>query len=213
MSETGFKPRPFFARMWIRSSRGGETEGTLRHRGEMLAGATGRVVEVGAGNGMNFPHYPPSVTEVVALEPEPTLRAAAEEAASRAPVPVSVVDAVADRVPADDGSFDVAVASLVLCSVPDQAAALAELRRVLRPSGELRFYEHVQSDRQPMRSILAFADRTFWPPLAGGCHPARHTADAIARAGFEIEECSRFDFTPGFPVPPTPHILGRARRP
>jgi ubiquinone/menaquinone biosynthesis C-methylase UbiE len=179
----------------------------------LLAGARGRVIELGAGNGMNFPHYPASVTEVVALEPEPTLRAAAEKAAPDAPVPVSVVDAVADRLPGDDESFDVAVASLVLCSVPDQAVALAELRRVLRPGGELRFYEHVQSDRQPMRSILTFADRTFWPAVGGGCHPARHTADAIGRAGFEVEECRQFDFTPGFPVPPIPHILGRARRP
>ena len=213
MSDTGFKPRPFFAKMWIRGSKGGETEGTLEHRAEMLAGARGRVIELGAGNGMNFPHYPASVTEVVAVEPEPTLRAAAEKAAPDAPVPVRVVDAVADRLPGDDESFDVAVTSLVLCSVPDQGVALGELRRLLRPGGELRFYEHVQSDRQPMKSILSFADRTFWPPLAGGCHPARHTANAIARAGFEIQECRRFDFTPGFPVPPTPHIIGSARRP
>ena len=213
MAETGFKPHPFFARMWIRSSKGGETEGTLAHRAETLAELSGRVIELGAGNGMNFPHYPAGVTEVVAVEPEPTLRAAAEEAAPAAPVPVRVVDAVADRLPAEDESFDAAVASLVLCSVPDQAVALEELRRVVRPGGELRFYEHVQAGSQPMAGILKFAERTFWPYVGGGCHPARHTADAIAHAGFEVEECRRFDFTPGFPVPPIPHILGRALRP
>lgn len=213
MTDTGFKPRPLFARMWIRGSKGGETEGTLAHRAETLAGLEGRVLELGAGNGMNFPHYPAGVSEVVAVEPEPTLRAAAEKAAREAPVPVSVVDAVADRLPAEDESFDAGVASLVLCSVPDQAVALAELRRVVRPGGELRFYEHVQADKQPMAGFLKFAERTFWPHVSGNCHPARRTVPAIERAGFAIEECRRFDFTPGFPVPPTPHVLGRARRP
>ena len=107
------------------------------------AGLTGRVVEVGAGNGLNFGHYPATVTEVVAVEPEPYLRERAEEAARAAPVDVTVVVGLADALPAEDGAFDAAVASLVLCSVPDQAGALAELRRVVRPDGELRFYEHV----------------------------------------------------------------------
>ncbi len=105
------------------------------------------------------------------------------------------------------------MASLVLCSVPDQAVALGELRRVVRPGGELRFYEHVQSRSQPGAALLTFAEKTFWPLVGGGCHPARHTGDAIERAGFEIEECRRFRFSPGPPVPRIPHILGRARRP
>ena len=213
MAEKGFKPHPFFARMWIRASSKGESEETIRHRKEAVAGLSGRVIELGAGNGMNFPYYPDTVAEVVAVEPEPTLRAAADEAAAAAPVPVSVVDAVADRLPAEDESFDAAVASLVLCTVPDQSVALAELRRVVRPGGELRFYEHVHADTQPMKAILTIADRTIWPRVGGGCHPTRHTADAIARAGFQIEECHRSSFSPNFPVPPIPHIVGRARRP
>ena len=207
-----FKPHPFFARMWMRMSPRAEDRGVTEHRRELLAGLRGRVVELGCGNGLNFEHYPAEVDEVVAVEPEPTLRAAAEEAAGAARVPIRVVDAVADRLPGEDGAFDAAVVSLVLCSVPDQDAALAELRRVVRPGGELRFYEHVQARSRPMASFLAFADKTFWPRVAGGCHPARHTAEAIERAGFETESCRRFGFSPGPPVPRTPHILGRARR-
>src|SRR3954470_16557549 len=135
-----FKPHPLFARMWIKGSPGAEKRGVAEHRREMLAGLSGRVIELGAGNGLNFEHYPDTVTEVLAVEPEPTLREAAVAAAGRAPVPLTVIEGVADALPAEDESFDAAVASLVLCSVPDQTAALAELRRVLKPGGELRFY-------------------------------------------------------------------------
>jgi SAM-dependent methyltransferase len=115
---------------------------------------------VGAGNGLNFAHYPPTVTEVVAIEPEPTLRAIAQQAAAGAPVPVTVRAGTADALALADGEMDAAVASLVLCSVPDQARALAELHRVLRPGAELRFYEHVIARCQPMRTILRLADRS-----------------------------------------------------
>ncbi len=213
MSDSAFKPHPLFARIWIKASPQAERRGVGAHRDDLLAGLTGRVLELGAGNGLNFAHYPREVTEVVAVEPEPTLRAAAEQAASKAPVPVTVVEGVADSLPGADGEFDAAVASLVLCSVPDQAAALAELKRVIRPGGNLHFYEHVMPDRQPGRALAIFADRTFWPRVAGGCHPTRNTAEAIEAAGFEIEQCRRFGFSPGPPEPKLPHILGRARRP
>jgi ubiquinone/menaquinone biosynthesis C-methylase UbiE len=213
MATREFKPHPIFARMWIKGSPGAEQRGAAEHRHEMLAGLSGRVLELGAGNGLNFEHYPAGVTEVIAVEPEPTLREAAIGSAGRAPVPVTVVDGVADALPAEDGSFDAAVASLVLCSVPDQAIALAELRRVLKPGGELRFYEHVQARSKPMARFLTFAERTFWPLVAAGCHPARHTGSAIERAGFEIEECRRFGFSGAPLLPELPHIIGRARRP
>ena len=213
MSNATFKPHPFFARMYTRMGPKAEERGQAEYRAEMLAGLTGRVLELGPGPGLNFAHYPQTVTEVVAVEPEPTLRAAAQETAADARVPVKVVDGVADRLPAADGEFDGAVASLVLCSVPDQATALAELKRILRPGGELRFYEHVKPAKQPGAALAVFAEKTFWPHIAGGCHPARMTGEAIDAAGFEIEQCRRFTFSPGTPVPAIPHILGRARRP
>src|SRR4051794_5210796 len=145
-----FKPHPIFARAYIKGAPGAEKRGVAEHRRENLAGLSGRVLELGAGNGLNFAWYPEAVSEVVAVEPEPTLREAAVAAAGQASVPVTVVGGVADALPFDDESFDAAVASLVLCSVPDQARALAELRRVVRPGGELRFYEHVQARLQPM---------------------------------------------------------------
>src|SRR6476620_2155797 len=109
--------------------------GGADNRRELLAGLTGRVVELGAGVGSNFEHYPEGVSEVVAYEPEPFLRAEAEKAAAAAPVPVRVVYGEADRLPGADGEFDAGIASLVLCSVPDQRTALAELHRVIRPGG------------------------------------------------------------------------------
>jgi len=204
---------PFFARWYARMAANEGAE-QVRHRRRTLVGLSGRVIELGAGNGSNFEHYPADVTEVVAVEPEPYLRERAKEVASSAPVSVKLVDAVADELPFEDGSFDGAVAALVLCSVPDQARALAELHRVLRQGGELRFYEHVHARRQPLRTILELADRsTLWPRVAGGCHPTRETFQAIIDAGFVVEESSRFSFAPTQLEPPVPHVLGRARRP
>lgn len=204
---------PLFARMYLRMASKRMDGREDEYRGRLLAGLSGRVIEVGAGNGLNFPFYPDSVTAVVAVEPEPQLREAAIGAAADAPVPVEVVDGVAGRLPADDASFDAGVASLVLCSVKDQAQALAELRRVIRPGGELRYYEHVVSAHRVAAGLQKAADLTFWPLVGGGCHMARDTTRAIAEAGFAIEEHDRFQFSPGAPVPALPHILGVARRP
>jgi ubiquinone/menaquinone biosynthesis C-methylase UbiE len=201
---------PVFARLYARFSPGVERKGGAEHRDELLAGTAGRVIEVGAGNGSNFAHYPAAVSEVVAVEPEPYLRERATEAAAGAPVPVRVVDGAADALPAEDGAFDAAVASLVLCSVPDQAAALAEIRRVLRPGGELRFYEHVVSDTPRTARLQRRADDWgLWPRLFGGCHGSRDTVAAIEAAGFRIARCRRFPFAPG-PVS-LPHVIGLAR--
>lgn len=203
---------PLFARLYARMTEHESAE-QEEHRRATLAGLRGRVVEVGAGNGRNFGFYPPQVDAVVAVEPEPHLRSLAQQAARDSPVPVHVVDAVAGALPFDDASFDAAVATLVLCSVPDAQVALSELRRVLRPAGELRFLEHVHAERQPMRAVQSLADAsTLWPRLTGGCHAARDTLGAIEQAGFTVTELRRFDFTPGRPVPGVPHIRGRATR-
>jgi len=203
---------PVFARLWSLMSQHEPTE-IRRHRDELLAGLAGRVIEVGAGTGSNFAHYPASVEEIVAVEPEPYLRDRARAAAARADVRIEVLDGVADRLPVDDASFDAAVACLVLCTVPDQARALAELRRVLRPGGELRFYEHVLSNRRSLALSQRAVDRVFWPQAFGGCHTARDTPAAIAAAGFEIEHQRRMWVNPlpiAFPV--ASHIIGHARR-
>jgi ubiquinone/menaquinone biosynthesis C-methylase UbiE len=170
------------------------------------------VLEIGAGNGANFEHYPATVSEVVAAEPEPYLREHAQEAAAKAAVPVTVVAGVADRLPAEDASFDAGVTCLVLCTVPEQTAALAEVRRVIRPGGELRFFEHVVS-KDPKRARFENFFDHIWPHIAGGCHPNRDTGAAIEAAGFEVQDIDRFGFSPGFPVPQIAHILGTARRP
>jgi ubiquinone/menaquinone biosynthesis C-methylase UbiE len=213
MTATTDLERPRFARMYIKAAKTAEQRGATEHRRRLLAGLSGTVLELGAGHGLNFPHYPTTVTDVIAIEPEPTLRAQATEAAGSAPVPVRVLAGVADDLPLDDASVDAAVASLVLCSVPDQDRALAELRRVLRPGGELRFYEHVIPRCQPKRILLQAADHSgLWPRIAGGCHPARDTGAAIERAGFQVETNERIMFAASRLEPSIPHILGVARR-
>jgi SAM-dependent methyltransferase len=206
--------RPRFARMYLRSAASAEERGATDHRRRLLEGLSGTVVEIGAGHGLNFALYPQEVTEVVAIEPEPTLRSHAETAADSASVPIRVLAGVADELPLADAAADAAVASLVLCSVPAQQRALAEIRRVLRPGGELRFYEHVIPRCQPKRLLLQVVDRSgLWPMIAGGCHPARDTTEAIMQAGFDIEEIERFGFSAQRFEPLIPHILGKARRP
>ena len=204
--------RPRFSRMYLRSAAAAEERGATDHRRRLLEGLSGTVVELGAGHGLNFPLYPPEVAEVIAIEPEPTLRSQAETAAKSANVAVRVLPGIADELPVEDASADSAVASLVLCSVPDQERALAEIRRVLRPRGELRFYEHVVPRCQPKRLLLQVIDRSgLWPRIAGGCHPARDTTEAIMQAGFDIEEIERFGFAAQRFEPLIPHILGKAR--
>jgi SAM-dependent methyltransferase len=203
---------PIFARLFAwGASRAPEEQ--VEHRRRALKGLSGRVIEVGAGNGLNFAHYPAGVTEVVAVEPEAYLRSKAVEAAATAPVPVRVVDGLADSLPAADESFDAGVASLVLCSVSDQASALAELRRVIRPGGELRFYEHVRSQDAKAAHGQDRTDR-YWPRFSGGCHPNRDTPAAIEAAGFEIVDIDRFKFKPVFFLNAIePHVIGVAKRP
>ena len=203
---------PMFARVYTRVAEISERRGAAGHRRKLLAGLRGRVIEVGAGSGANFRHYPASVAEVLAVEPEPYLRERAQHAAKDATVTVSVARGDADGLP-DGESFDAGVVALVLCTVPDQDAALAELYRVIRPGGELRFYEHVRSHSTWEARFQRLADATLWPRLAGGCHLARDTTAAIERAGFRIEVCERFSYSPAPLLPADPHILGIACRP
>ena len=202
---------PIFSRVYPRIAHTAERGGGAEHRRTLLDGVSGRVIEVGAGHGLNFPYYAEGVTQVLAVEPEPYLRGVAEHAAPTATVPIDVRDGIAEALPAEDAEFDVAVASLVLCSVDDQQAALGEILRVVRPQGELRFYEHVISNRPAMARVQRALDATIYPTLAGGCHCARDTGAAISDAGFRIEREERIAFKPSPLAPAIPHILGAAR--
>ena len=203
---------PLFARLYSRVLAPHEGADIRALRRELLDGLHGRVVEVGSGPGPNFPHYPGTVAEVVAVEPEAYLREQARAAAAQAPVSVTVVDGLADALPLEDGSCDAAVACLVLCSVADQARALAEIKRVLKPGGELRFFEHVRGRSARMARWQRLADRTVWPHLFGGCHTARDTRAAIAAAGFTLERQRDVtpDSVPAF-LPVAPQTIGVAR--
>ena len=201
--------RPIFAAFYGWFGRMAERHGLAERRRDLLAQAYGRVVEIGAGTGLNFPHYPPAVTKVEATEPDRHMLKRARKTAATAPVPVQVQDAVAEALPFPDGSFDAAVATLVLCSVRDPDMALHEIRRVLRPGGRLLFFEHV---RGPGR-LARWQDRLErpWGWFAGGCHPNRDTVGAIRDAGFELELVEEFDFNPAL-VLVRPHASGSARR-
>ncbi|MFD4698941.1 class I SAM-dependent methyltransferase [Streptomyces niveus] len=206
---------PVFARFYARMSVAADAKGGIAaHRAELLTGLSGRVVEIGAGNGLNFAHYPAAVSEVVALEPERGLRQLAVGAAMRAGVSVDVRPGTAEALPVEDAGFDAAVASLVLCTVRDVPKALAEIRRVLRPGGELRFFEHGLASERRLATVQRALDRTVWPKLMGGCHTARDTLAAIRDAGFEFGAYRALRVPESGPLLPTsPCVLGVAYRP
>ena len=200
---------PEFARRYLAASAKAEDRGAREHRRRLLAGTSGTVCEVGAGHGINFAHYPTGVVKVLAVEPEPTLRGHAVTAAQRSAVDIEVVDGSADALPVPDSSCDAVVASLVLCSVPDQHTALAEIRRVLRPGGQLHFYEHVRSGRRSV-AWLQHVIAPLWGHFAGGCHPDRDTVGAVRANGFSVTDLDTFAFAPVRGVPPFAHVIGRA---
>src|ERR671910_795125 len=183
----------------------------LRRRA--VAGLRGRVIEVGSGDGRSFEHYPAEVESVLAVEPDPTARAAAAERARATAVQIDIVDGDAAALPAEGGTFDAAVVMGVLCSVPDPAAALRELRRVLVSGGELRFWEHVRSSNPAFRVLQRAGDALFWTRALGGCRTTRDTESAIRAAGFQIEDFDRgFHASSLLTITPAPYVLGRAIR-
>jgi SAM-dependent methyltransferase len=204
---------PLFARALRRIMEQAEDRGNAEHRQELMDGLSGRVLEIGAGTGLNFPHYPDTVSEVMATEPEPYLREQAEAARANASVPVTVVDWPAERLEAEDGAFDVAIACLVLCSVTDPMRALGELARAVRPGGELRYYEHVLANQPGLARAQRAFDRIGVPRLAGGDHMGRPTDRFVRDAGWVVERERRFKFKPMALNPlVSPHVLGVAHR-
>ncbi|MFD3512981.1 class I SAM-dependent methyltransferase [Streptomyces sp. NPDC058657] len=206
---------PLFARAYARISVSADRHGGVSaYRDELLRGLGGRVLEVGAGNGLNFAHYPSTVSEVVAIEPERSLRQLALRAALRAEVPVDVVPGAAEALPVKSEAYDAVVFSLVLCSVRSVERALAEAGRVLRPGGELRFFEHGRGEGRWMALTQRAVDATVWPLLFGNCHTARDPLGAIAAAGFVLGDHRRLRVPETGPrLPSSPCVLGSARRP
>jgi SAM-dependent methyltransferase len=205
---------PIFARFYDRLMSSTEEAGLARMRGELLATASGRVLELGAGTGHNLEHYTDAVTEVVLTEPDPHMASRLQDrladggtAAGRP----TVVVAPAEDLPFDDGSFDCVVATLVFCTVEDPARAVAEARRVLVEGGRLLYLEHVRS-ASPRRAWWQDRLERPWGFFAGGCHPNRATDQLLASAGFWIDSLER-DKLPKAPRIVRPLIRGVARRP
>jgi ubiquinone/menaquinone biosynthesis C-methylase UbiE len=155
------------------------------YRERVIGAAEGRVLEIGIGSGRNLPFYRPQVTELLALEPSPQLTAMARHAPHPS-MPVSFIEASAEAIPLDDRSVDTVVTTWTLCSIPDAAMALTEMRRVLRPGGKLLFVEHGMA---PDRNVRRWQDwlTPAWKCISGGCHLNRPISAMIESAGFRID--------------------------
>lgn len=182
-----------------------------RLRRRQLAAAEGRVLEIGAGTGANLPHYPDGVAELVLTEPSEAMLARLRRRVAARERGGTVVRAQAQALPFNDGSFDTAVTTVVLCSVPSQAQALREVRRVLRAGGQLLFAEHVRSSDSRRARWQDRLERP-WSVIAAGCHPNRETLAAIEAAGFVVEEVERAQLPVG-PRLVRPYVIGRAVTP
>jgi SAM-dependent methyltransferase len=173
-----------FSAAYDRLLRETEEAGLREIRGEALATASGRTIDIGAGTGANLPLFPPAVSELVLVEPDPHMLRQLRPRLSSAPMAAEVVQAGAEALPFEDASFDTAIFTLVLCTVPDPSAALAEAARVLKPGGSLLFVEHVRAEDPGLARWQDRLERP-WHFLGDGCHCNRDTASAIAAGPFE----------------------------
>ena len=205
---------PFFARHYDRMTAGAERAGLGEMRRRLLSSASGRVLELGAGTGSNLEYYTDAVTELVMAEPDPhmatILRERLERDGTAARNP-SVIEASAEELPFDDGSFDTVVSTLVLCTVENPVRAVTEVRRVLVEGGRFLYLEHIRSARPGLARWQDWLERP-WGWIAGGCHPNRPTDQLLAGAGFWIDSLERDKF-PKVPPLIRPVIHGVAIRP
>jgi ubiquinone/menaquinone biosynthesis C-methylase UbiE len=173
----------------------------------LLEHARGRVLEIGVGTGLSFPHYP-QVDELVGVEPSEPMLHRARRRASELRREVTLVEGAAENLPFADESFDTVVSVAVLCTVDDPARASLEIRRVLRPDGSFLFLEHIRSP-DPKRARWQDRLERPWGVVAGGCHPNRRTLGTIEAAGFEVTELEQGEL-PGQPPLVRPYVLGVA---
>jgi ubiquinone/menaquinone biosynthesis C-methylase UbiE len=198
-----------YAAMYDMFNASAERAGLREQRHDLLAQATGATIEIGAGTGLNLAHYPPAVTRLALVEPDPYMRERLRRRASRLGSDAEILDAAADRLPFPDASFDTAVVTFALCSVPDEQAALSEITRVLAPGGRLLFLEHVRS-ADPR--IAAKQDKMPFPYPLIGCHPNRDTLREIKASPLAVESV-RAGELPKAPKIERPMIVGTGRRP
>lgn len=183
---------PIFAALW---GRFGHRQ-VQPYRARVVGPAHGHVLELGAGTGTNLPIYR-AADRITLTDPDPHMLRRAEATMKRAGLSAELVPAAAESLPFPDRSYDTVVATLVFCSVEDQAAALSEVRRVLKPGGTLRFMEHIRAEdrwRAWIQDVSVPLVRWF----GGGCRPNRDTVGAIRRAGFELTSLK--SLTPGYPL-------------
>ncbi|MEE8346525.1 MAG: class I SAM-dependent methyltransferase [Dehalococcoidia bacterium] len=206
------KGHKWFAAVYDRLIASAERSYMKAVREEIAGGAKGRVLEVGAGTGANFSYYNDHAEEVIATEPDHYMFKRARRRAKEVGRPIDLRQASAEELPFDDASFDTVVSTLVMCSVKDPLRALSEVRRVLKPSGELRMYEHVRYDHA-FGAFWQDAITPVWRWFGAGCHPNRDTASVVREAGFEFQQLELMKPMP--PIPPMvfvrPHIKGVAR--
>jgi len=180
------REHPLFAWFYERLSSLPDRFGSDQMRSRLVSGVTGRVLEVGVGNGLTLRHYDPAA-QVVAIEPDPNMLRHAIPRAKAANARVSLIAADGEQLPFKPASFDAVVVCLVLCSIPDASAALAELHRVIKPGGRLHFVEHVRAEGSRAAAFQDWID-PYWSHAFGGCHPTRDTAGTLRKAGFKIED-------------------------
>ena len=197
-----------FAAFYDRVSKGSEEAGLREERRQLLAAAEGATLEIGAGTGLNLEHYPEAVTRLVLTEPDEHMRRRLARRVSEVRPSTEIVAAGVEGLPFPDGTFDTVVVTFVLCSVPQQEAALAEVARVLKPGGRLLFLEHVRSDDE---KLAKWQDRIT--PLYNivGCNPNRDTLAAIEASALAVETVEHGE-VPKAPKVERPMIAGTARR-
>lgn len=196
-----------FARLYDPFLWLGEASGMRRRRRELLADAYGRVVEIGAGTGLNFAHYSDDVTELILTEPEPGMRRKLARRLARHGRVARILDAPAQHLPLADASVDTVVSTLVLCTVDDPHGVLREIARVLRPNGQLLFIEHVRAD-SGFLARCQDALREPWRHFAGGCICNRSTVETMRACGFTV--AARGAVWRGMPSVVHPLAVGRA---